>query len=246
MPTAMIAARICGGYCSRNWLAETTRDAELAGFGKQRVEAGIVGNEVLDLVAVQGEQLPAPAGEQGVLEFGQQQTAEGGGLLAEPPLVEVQDHPPAPVHGFEQRKRRALLAEDVAEPLVGGKARNLVENGVAVDALHRFAAGVEAGAEVVGDFGVLHSVETSRAEGGVGQQRREFQQREVVVGQHVQGVAQQFFGPRPEGIEVPAGFENLREFGELNVVLLARLGFEHVQADRELRVGGLDDDQAAH
>src|ERR1017187_2774291 len=30
-------------------------DAELAGFGKQRVQAGIIGDQVLDLVAVKGE-----------------------------------------------------------------------------------------------------------------------------------------------------------------------------------------------
>ena len=80
----------------------------------------------MDLVAVQGEQLPPRAGKQGVLEFGQEQAAEGRGLFAEPPLVEVEDHPPAPVHGLQQGKRRALLAQDVAEALVRGKARDLV------------------------------------------------------------------------------------------------------------------------
>src|ERR1035441_2815482 len=50
-------------------------DAELAGFGKQRVQAGIIGDQVLDLVAVQGEQLPPRAGKQGVLEFGQKHNA---------------------------------------------------------------------------------------------------------------------------------------------------------------------------
>ena len=180
-------------------------DAELARFGKQRIEPGIVGDQVLNLVAVQREQLPAPAGEQRVLEFGQQQAAQRRGLLAQPSFVEVQDHPPAAVHGVEQRKRRALLAENVAEPLVGGKPRNLVEDGVAVDALHRFAASIKAGLEVAGYFGVLNPVEAGGAEGGAGQQRRKLQQRQVVVGQHVQRVAQQFFGSCAEGIEIPPG-----------------------------------------
>ena len=49
-------------------------------------------------------------------------------------------------------------AQNVAEPLVGGKSRNFVKDGVAIDPLHGFAARVEAGLKIADDFGVLNPV----------------------------------------------------------------------------------------
>src|ERR1022692_1088488 len=76
-------------------------DTELAGFRKQSIEAAVKGNQVLDFIAVKSKELPAMAGKQCVLDFGQEQAAQGGGVVAEPALVEVQNDPVAAINGVD-------------------------------------------------------------------------------------------------------------------------------------------------
>ena len=79
-------------------------DAEFPGFRKQGVDRAVKSDEVLDLIAVEREKLSPTPGEQGVLYFGEEQTAQGGGVLAEPAFVEVEDYPVAPVDGIDKEK----------------------------------------------------------------------------------------------------------------------------------------------
>jgi len=70
------------------------------------------------------------------------------------------------------------------------KAQVSIKNGVAVDTLHRFAPRVKTRAKVGGHFGVLNPIETRSAKGGAGKEMRKLKEREVVVGENVEGVAQ--------------------------------------------------------
>src|ERR1035437_3332946 len=59
----------------------------------------------------------------------------------------------------------------------------------------------------------------------------------------MQGIAQQLFGARAKGIQVPTGLENLRKLRQLDVVLLSRLGLQDIQSDGELGIGWFDDNK---
>ena len=63
---------------------------------------------------------------------------------------------------------------------------------------------VEASAEVVGDFWILACRRQTARKAALVNKRRKLQQRQVVVGQDMQRVPQQFFGAGAKVIEVPA------------------------------------------
>jgi len=64
-------------------------DTELAGFREKCVEAAVKGNQVLNLIAVEGKELTTAPGKECVLDLGQQQTAERCGVLAQSALVQI-------------------------------------------------------------------------------------------------------------------------------------------------------------
>jgi len=53
-------------------------------------------------------------------------TDAGGGVVAEPAFVQVENDPVAAVDGIDQRKRGTLLPEDVPEVRIGGERRYLI------------------------------------------------------------------------------------------------------------------------
>src|SRR5229473_1985034 len=56
-------------------------------------------------------------------------------------------------------------------------------------------------------------------------------------------ISEQFIGAGSKGFEMPALFEDLREFRNLDKAFAAVLLFQRIQADREIAVRRFDDDQ---
>ena len=131
---------------------------------------------------------------------------------------------------------------DVAEPGITGERGDLVQNGVTEDGLHRVACLVEAIAKIVRNFGVPRPRQAHCPECRVGQERRKFEQCQLIVGKKVERVSEQFFRAGAKRFQVPALFENLREFPDLNESLRLVAGFEDVQSHGILGICRFNDD----
>ena len=73
--------------------------------------------------------------------------------------------------------------------------------------------------------------------------RRKFEKRETVLGKNVQRIAEEFVGPRAEGIEVPPLPENLGELRDLDKSVIRGLAFERIDPNGGYRICGFDYDQ---
>src|SRR5579863_2700065 len=74
--------------------------AELACFGENGLDAALVGDEVLNFVAVESEERPFRTGEKRVLQSRENQASQGEGLFSESALLKIDNDPVALVHRF--------------------------------------------------------------------------------------------------------------------------------------------------
>lgn len=219
------------------------RNPEFSAFAEHRLEPTSEGDKILDFVAVKGEEVALCAGEQCGLEARKEQAAEGDGLRPEPPFVEVQNDPAPFIHRALERKRRALLAHDMAEARIPSEGRCLVEDGLPHRGAHRLSCRVVPEFEVLPHFGVRRFFESHCAESGVREKRREFEEREAVLGENIERIPQELVRTRSEGVEVPPFAEHLGKLGDAEKAVVRRLFLERVDADGCLWIGGLDDDE---
>ncbi len=218
VPTARIAARISSWILIQELICRTRcRRRKLAAFAQHRFESAAEGDEVLNLVGVNREELAVRSGEERVLDDREEQTAERRRLLAELPFVKVQDDPAAAIHRVDQRKRRVLLSDDVPEMRVRRKCRSFVQDRLAHRGAHRLARRVVAKLKVLPDLGVRDLFRGSVARNVVWLRRgRKFKQRETRFRRARRGIAKQLVGARAERIEMPPLPENLGELRDLD------------------------------
>src|SRR5713226_1714062 len=131
----------------------------------------------------------------------------------------------------------------MAEVRIGSEDRRLIEDRLAHRGPHGLARLVITELEVLADLRVLDPLQAGAAEAGMGEKERELNERETVRRNHVERIPQEFIRPCPEGIEVPAVLEDLREFSNADEV--RALAFEGVQSDRDDWVRGFDEDRLA-
>ncbi len=217
------------------------RDAKLASLGKDGFNAAVVGDQILDLIAVEGKERPFIPGEKSVLERRENKAAQRKGLFSESSLFEIDNDPITLVHCFPDRKRRMLLPHDVAEVRVGGEGRCLIQDRLPHRRPHRFARLVIAQFEVLPDFGVIDTLEARGPETTVGQEWSDFDEGQPVCREHVKRVPQEFIRPRSEMIEMPALPEDLGEFRDADKVW--RFLLQWVQPHGDNRIGGLDENE---
>ena len=74
----------------------------------------------------------------------------------------------------------------MAEARIGGEGRVLLRIGSRIVRLHRFARLAVPGLEVLPDFRVRDLLEALRRGTGVREERREFEEREAVRGEHIE------------------------------------------------------------
>src|SRR5216683_3013844 len=79
--------------------------AELSGFTQNGFNAAPIGNEVLDLIAVEGEERPFLPREQRILQGSEDKASQGKRLLSQTAFREIHDHPLALIHRLPDRKR---------------------------------------------------------------------------------------------------------------------------------------------
>src|SRR6266849_9822591 len=103
------------------------------------------------------------------------------------------------------------LTDDVAKFRIGSERRSLVENWFAHRRAHRFARLVIAEFEVLADFVVRYVLEACGAECSMREKERQFNEGQMVRGEHVECVAQELIRACPEVIERPASFQYLGE-----------------------------------
>ena len=86
-------------------------------------------------------------------------------------------------------------------------------------------------------------LQTLGPKGGVAQERCQFEEREAVFGEDIERVPEQFIGAGSKAFKMPALFEDLREFPNLDKAFAAILLLQRIQADGEIEIRRLDDDQ---
>src|SRR5205823_5633675 len=80
-------------------------DAKLTGLGKYCLNAHAVCDEVLDLIAVEGEEGPFLAGEERILDDSEKEASERERLGTELSFCEIHDHPLTLVHCIADGER---------------------------------------------------------------------------------------------------------------------------------------------
>src|SRR5690349_3551836 len=73
------------------------------------------------------------------------------------------------------------------------------------------------------------------------EKRCELKERESICGEHEQCISQEFIRTRAEGIQMPAGFEDFGNFGDVHKA--PRIVVERIETNRNLRIGGCNDDK---
>src|SRR6266849_2548829 len=147
------------------------------------------------------------------------------------------------IHRIRYRKRRLLLPDDVAEVGIGSECRRLVEYRLPHRGAHGFARLVVAKLEVLPDFRVGYVFQTGGSKAALRKKRRELKKRESVCGENKQCIPQEFIRARTEGIQMPAGFKDFGNLGDTHKA--PRIVVEGIEANRNLRIGGLNDDKLA-
>src|SRR6266852_67437 len=126
---------------------------------------------------------------------------------------------------------------------VGSEGGQLIKHWPRHRRLHTWLRSVVSRLEKVADIWVLHMAQQSRAKRCGGEERGDFQQRELVVREHVEGVAEEFFRSGTEGIQVPAVFQDSGKFRNLNEARLVGFGLKHVEPNGVIGISGLNHDQ---
>ena len=176
-----------------------------------------------------------------ILQHREEKTSQGERLLAQSSLVEIDNDPVAFIHRLAERKRRMRLSHDVTEMWVGSEGRSLVENRLSHRRPHRFARLVEAQFEVLPDFAVRNVLETCRAESRVREERRQFEEREMVRGKNVERIPQEFVRAGSKMVECPALLEHRCEFRSPHEV--GGFLFKRIESHGDQRIGGLNENQ---
>jgi len=131
----------------------------------------------------------------------------------------------------------------VTEVRIGGKRRDLVEDRFTHSSPHRLARLVITQREILLDLGIREARKARGAEGGVAEERGEFEEREAVLRKDIERVPEQFIGAGAEGIEMPAMPQHLRELGDLHKAFATIGLFQRIQTDGVFLVSRFDDDQ---
>ena len=130
--------------------------------------------------------------------------------------MKVEDDPAASVHRLADREGGLSLAHDVAEVRIGSEGRNLVQDRFAHHRPHGFRCLLEAFVKVLADLHVRYVLQAPSTKSGIAQECREFHQRQIVLREHVESVAEKFVCAGSEGIEVPSSLQYFGEFGDLD------------------------------
>ena len=135
-----------------------------------------------------------------------------------------------------------LLPHNMAEVRIGREGRGLVQDRLPHHGLHGGTERIVAGLEIRTDFGVLYLLETHRTEGTLGEERRKFHERKPICGKRIERIPQELFRARAEAIKRPPLLQNFRKLGHADKVRRRSL-LQGIQADRDTRIGGLNQDQ---
>lgn len=133
------------------------------------------------------------------------------------------------------------LANDVAEVRIGREGGSLVEDRLAHDGLHRFALLVVPQLEVLTNLGVIDFLHARGAKSGVRKQWCELNNRQVIGGEDVEGIPQEFVRAGPEVLQSPTSLQHLGECR--NPYEVRRVLVEWVETHGDDRIGRLNQDQ---
>src|SRR6266853_2297118 len=126
---------------------------------------------------------------------------------------------------------------------ISGKCGRFVEDRFPHGCTHRLACLVIAQGEVLFDLRIREVLKAFCPKRGVAQERCQFEEREAVFGEDIKRIPEQFIGTGSKGFEMPALFEDLREFRNLDKAFAAILLLQRIQANGEIAVRRFDDDQ---